>query len=685
MKFMVLLLLILLPVYAFAQGTKQDSIKKVSADEVTVSAERSYSAASDGEFRAADFQLRPRNSAQDMLRIVPGLFIAQHAGGGKAEQIFLRGFDCDHGTDINISVDDAPVNMVSHGHGQGYADLHFVIPETIERVDVAKGPYFARFGDLATAGSVVFNTFDALKENIVKVETGTADYSSEIKDRAFSTVRALALVQAPFSTDNFNTYFGVEAYKTNGYFDLPQDFHRLNLIAKSTGNIGDDGKLSATLLGFNSSWNANGQIPERAVNEGIISRFGSIDSSEGGNTNRTSAIVKYTTGGANPFSITSSLTKYNFQLWSDFTFFATDSLHGDEIEQTDNRTIFSARAEKQITSFAGDAVLQTHIGANIRNDNIFVGLYHDTARARLSTTVNAHVVQSQIGPYAEQEIIFPGIRIQAGLRADYFHFNVANTDANAEVQPSGDVAKIVASPKLNVAIPVGDEITFFGNSGFGFHSNDARAVVLTKTDNVLPRAFGAEFGTRLGKISDFVSGSVSLWRLDLESEYVWNGDDGTTSSLGRTRRQGLDFELRVTPTHWLAFGGDMTISKGWLRDAPVGQNYIPLAPNLTMTANIMTHFDNFFGALRLRMIDDRPANDDNSIIATGYSVFDLSTSYRINSIEIFANVENLFNVAWNEAQFDTDARLRGESGITSDLHFTAGTPRALKIGVGYRF
>jgi len=675
-----ILFFLLIPASLFAQ---QDSLKKIKADEVIVSAEGTYSAASDASYRAADFALRPRNSGQDMLRTVPGLFIAQHAGGGKAEQIFLRGFDCDHGTDINISVDDAPVNMVSHGHGQGYADLHFVIPETIERVDVTKGPYFARFGDLATAGAVVFNTFDVLKENIVKVETGTAEYSPEIKNRAFSTFRGLALMEIPTSSENLNAYVGIEGYTTNGYFDLPQDFKRLNFIAKATGNMEEDGKLSASLLGFSSKWNANGQIPVRAVSERLISRFGSVDSTEGGNTDRTSAIIKYTTGDANPFTITGSLTKYHFQLWSDFTFFSQDSVHGDEIEQTDSRTVFAVRGEKLKTWFAGDAIMKTRVGANIRNDNIDVGLYHDQARTRLSTTVDAHILQTQVGPYIEQEIIFPAIQIQGGLRVDYFNFNVTNhLDANG---PSGNVQQILASPKLNIALPVGDEVTLFGNSGFGFHSNDARAVVAAKNDSVIPRAFGAEFGARIGKTNDILSGSISVWRLDLASEYIWNGDDGTTSALGRTRREGIDLEFRVAPLWCLSFGGDMTISHGWLRDAPEGQNYIPLAPNLTFTANALAHFENFSAALRMRMLDDRPANEDNSIRAKGYTIFDLSTSYRINQIELFANIENLFNVAWNEAQFDTDARLRGESAITSDLHFTAGTPRAVRMGIGYRF
>lgn len=684
MKFLLFFILVLFSFSATAQVVKKDTVKIVKADEVTVSAERPYSAASDAEFRAADLELRPRNSAQDMLRTVPGLFIAQHAGGGKAEQIFLRGFDCDHGTDINISVDDAPVNMVSHGHGQGYADLHFVIPETIESVDVAKGPYFARFGDLATAGAVVFNTFDVLKENIVKVETGTAQYALEIQNRAFTTFRGLALVQAPFSNDKLHAYFGAEIYRTQGYFDLPQNFDRLNLIAKATGDIGEEGKLSASILTFSSGWNANGQIPQRAVNQGIISRFGSIDSTEGGATSRTSAIFKYTTGGSSPFTLNGSVTNYRFRLYSDFTFLAHDSLRGDEVEQTDARTILALRGESLKIWSAGDAIMKTRIGANLRSDDIEVGLYHDSARTRLETKVDALIHQRQVGPYVQQEIIFPGIQIQAGLRLDYFNFDVTNR-LDPSAQPNGIVQALLASPKLNVAVPLGESITLFGNSGFGFHSNDARAVVTAHNGNTIPRAFGEEFGARLGHTSDLISGSIALWRLDLESEFVWGGDDGTTNAAGRTRRQGIDMELRITPFTWLALGGDMTIAKGVLRDAPVGQNYIPLAPNLTLTANALARFDNFSAALRLRMIDDRPAVEDNSIRAKGYSVFDLSTSYRIGQIEVFANIENFFNVAWNEAQFDTDARLRGETGITSDLHFTSGTPRSLRMGVGYRF
>ncbi len=667
---------------AFAQ--KQDTIKTKKVEEIVVSAERPYSAASDAEFRNADFTLRPRNSAQDMLRVVPGLFIAQHAGGGKAEQIYLRGFDCDHGTDINLSVDDAPVNMISHGHGQGYADLHFIIPETIERVDVAKGPYFARYGDLTTAGAVVFNTFDVLKENIVKLETGTAAYAPEIKNRAFTTFRGLGLFNLTNPTDKFNAYFGAEIYRTDGYFDLPQKFDRINVIAKATGAMGDNGKLSASLLSFSSGWNANGQIPERAVSQGLISRFGSLDSTEGGATSRTTGIVKYTTGGANPFTINSSFTNYKFRLYSNFTFYAEDSLRGDGIEQSDERTIFALRAESQKNWFVGDAVMKTLFGMSLRSDDIQAGLWHDSARTRLDTKVDALIHERQVGPYVQQEIIFPGVQIQAGVRLDYFNFDVTNRLDQSQ-DPNGIVQALLVSPKLNIAIPVGDKVTVFGNSGFGFHSNDARAVVSAKNDNTIPRAFGLEFGARLGKATDLVSGSIAAWQLDLESEFVWSGDAGTTEASGRTRRQGIDFEVRVTPLEWLAFGADMTISKGRLRDEPEGKNFIPLAPNMTLTANVLAHFDDFSSALRLRNIDDRPAVEDNSVRAIGYTVVDLSASYRLSAFEIYANIENLFNIEWNEAQFDTDSRLQGESGITSELHYTAGTPRSVRAGIAYRF
>lgn len=658
----------------YAQGASraQRDTLKVTLDSVRITARPIYSAASDARYRAADFALRPRSSAQDMLRVVPGLVIAQHAGGGKAEQIFLRGFDADHGTDINISVDNAPVNMVSHGHGQGYADLHFIIPETIERVDVVKGPYFARFGDLTTAGAVAFATADSLKENLIKLEGGL-----------FGTFRAVGLVRAPLGTPGTSAYIGTELYGSRGYFDEPQDLARVNLFAKLRAALNPTSSISASLSSFSSGWDASGQIPERAIDNGSIGRFGAIDPDEGGSTSRTTAIVKYASNGSAPLMLTGSYTDYRFRLFSNFTFFAGDSVRGDMIEQTDSRTILALKGESDILYELSDIPMRTRLGADLRSDEIDVALYHDSARVRLETTRSATIAQRQIGPYIEQEIIFPWASLLLGLRADYFSFDVENRLAQG-LQPDGVAQQFLLSPKANLSIPVTDDVGLFLNSGFGFHSNDARDVVENSSERTLPRAFGAEVGLRYGAPDALFAGSISAWRLDLESELVYIGDEGVTEASGRTTRAGIDLEARLNPAPWLALGVDATISRGRSVDEPEGANYIPLAPNVTLSGNALFRFDDFSVAARLRMVGDRPANETNSVVAKGYGIVDLSASYRFDRIDLFINIENLLDAEWNEAQFDTESRLRGEAAPVSELHFTPGTPLSVRGGVGVR-
>lgn len=670
------LTLCLLSATATAQTTTraQRDTLRTRLDSITVSAQRAYSAASDAQFRAADFALRPRSSAQDMLRVVPGLVIAQHAGGGKAEQIFLRGFDADHGTDINISVDDAPVNMVSHGHGQGYADLHFIIPETVEKIDVTKGPYFARHGDLATAGAVTFRTADSLRENMVKAEGGE-----------FGTYRAVALVRAPLSAPRSSAYLAGEVYGSRGYFDAPQDFHRVNLFAKVKNGFGHDGSITGSISSFGSAWDASGQIPERAVERGEIGRFGSIDPNEGGATSRTTAIIAYNSGGASPLAITGSYTDYRFRLFSDFTFFAADSVRGDMIEQTDRRSILAMKAENTMIYEAAGIPMCTRFGVDLRSDDINAALYHDSARVRLGTTADAHINQRQIAPYAEQEIVLPWAQFLLGVRADYFTFDVENNARTQAVGPEGIAQQFLISPKANASVPITDDVMLFLNSGFGFHSNDARDVVAQPKERTLPRAFGAEAGVRYGTPDGIFSGSVSAWLLNLESEFVYVGDEGVTEPSGRTRRQGIDIEARVNPFPWLGLGVDATISRGRSVDDPEGANFIPLAPNFTLSGNAVARFGALSTAARLRMVGDRPANAENTVRAKGYGIVDLSASYRLGAFEFYANVENLLNAEWNEAQFDTESRLRNEAVPVQELHFTPGTTRSVRGGVAVRF
>lgn len=260
-----------------------------------------------------DLEIQPISNSQDLMRKVPGLFIGQHAGGGKAEQIFLRGFDCDHGTDISVSVDRMPVNMVSHAHGQGYADLHFVIPETVDNIDFDKGSYFVDKGDFTTAGYIGFNTKKALNNSSVSFEAGQ-----------FNTYRTVALFNL-LNKENQSAYFAGEYMMTDGYFDAPQNFNRINLFGKYSAKLNNGDRIAISLSHFTSQWDASGQIPDRAVNDGSISHFGAIDSNEGGNTGRSNINLQYDSkiDEVSQIKNTAFLSKYDFELYSNFTFFLT--------------------------------------------------------------------------------------------------------------------------------------------------------------------------------------------------------------------------------------------------------------------------------------------------------------------------------------------------------------------------
>ncbi|HUI63557.1 MAG TPA: TonB-dependent receptor [Bacteroidota bacterium] len=661
-----------------ANATFQLAVDVLSFGEITATAERPYSAASSMALRSIDFELRPRQSAQDMLRMVPGLIIAQHAGGGKAEQIFLRGFDADHGTDVNLSLDGLPVNMVSHAHGQGYADLHFVIPEVVKGIEVFKGPYFAQFGDFATAGSVRFLSRDELESNLVSFEGGQ-----------FGEYRYLTALQLPLQSSTTTAYAAAEFFHTDGYFDSPSAFNRYNLFAKVRSQVNGAGTLDLWMSGFASGWNASGQIPERAVAEGLIDRFGSIDPSEGGTTQRENLSLSYSGTAGNSSTILTQLyyTRYRFKLFSDFTFFRFDPVNGDEIEQDDDRTVLGGAVEYSLLNESGAAPGTTVFGSSFRADESTVELWHTAQRRRLDNTASALIHQKNVSIYAQQELRFSSmLRLQLGVRGDYFLYDLEDQlRDSAHVDISGFVQQTVLNPKVNLVYSPSRKVDLFLDFGGGFHSNDARAVVAHPDERTLPRAWGAELGATFTPL-DGLSVSAVAWGLDLQSELVYNGDDGQTEPSGRTRRVGLDLEGRSQVLSWLYADADVTFSRGRFRDMSDGQNYIPLAPSFTATGGLTVREPSGFeGSIRARHIDDRPANEDNSITARGYTVFDATVAYTFPAYRLQLSGENIFNVHWNEAQFDTESRLRGEANAVSDLHFTPGTPISLKLKVEYRF
>ncbi len=383
-----------------------------------------------------DLQVQPVASSQDLLRKVPGLFIGQHAGGGKAEQIFLRGFDADHGTDVAISVDGMPVNMVSHAHGQGYADLHFVIPETVESIDFDKGSYFADKGDFATAGFVAFKTKDFVDKSSLGLEIGQ-----------FNTFRTNGIFNL-LNKNNQSAYFAGEFLMTDNYFDAPQNFNRINLFGKYTSRLSDKDRLSVSVSHFNSRWDASGQIPERAVNSGLISHFGAIDNTEGGTTSRSNFNLQYERKINDDAFIRNQVyfNKYDFELYSNFTFFLNDPINGDQIRQKENRTIVGFQSE--YNGKINDNI-SFKTGGGLRNDNNKdIELSHTKNRQTVLQYLSlGDINQTNLFGYGSWDFSFGKWLINAGLRADYFRFNVA--DQLAENYQTQSEAKAVLSPKLN--------------------------------------------------------------------------------------------------------------------------------------------------------------------------------------------------------------------------------------------
>jgi outer membrane receptor protein involved in Fe transport len=696
----------------------QLSPKTIELEELLVQADRSYSTASSRAVRDFDLRIRPNRSAQDILQLAPGLVIAQHAGGGKAEQIFLRGFDADHGTDVNISVDGMPVNMVSHGHGQGYADLHFVIPDVIETVEVYKGPYFAEFGNLATAGAVAFRTREHIGGNTIRFEGG-----------AFDTYRLTTLYQLPTNNAHNNAYFAGQFYNTDGPIESPQGFRRFNLFGKFHTHLSETAKLSFDISGFSSAWNASGQIPQRAIDRRLINRFGSLDDLEGGTTGRQNLNFLYeSTGrGNSEFQIQVYTSRYHFKLFSNFTFFLDDAVNGDMIEQTDARQILGLNTKYQfyhgLDKLGLHGVGRATFGGGYRADDVDVALWHSPNRVRREKRVDANIAERNLFLWAQEEFIFsPQARLQLGLRGDYFTFDVEDRfdtqPGNGLPHASGYAQETILSPKANLVISPSRSLDLYANFGTGFHSNDARDVIVDqrvadleralrrnglseqqisdsltalnidsghREAKILPRAFGAELGfrTRLGERLNF---GAATWWLDLEREFVYVGDAGTTELSGRTRRYGVDLETRLKVLSWLYGDADVTISTGEARDEPPAANEIPLAPRFIASGGLtVRHPQGYEGSLRIRHLGDRPANEANTVTALGYTVLDLSAAHRFGNYQINFVLENLTGTDWNEAQFDTESRLRGETKPVSELHFTPGNPMNVRLGLSYSF
>jgi outer membrane cobalamin receptor len=622
-----------------------------------------------------DTRLHPVNSAQQILQKVPGLFIGQHAGGGKAEQIFLRGFDIDHGTDITLQVDGMPVNMVSHAHGQGYADLHFVIPETVEKIDFGKGPYATDKGNFNTAGYVDFKTKTNLENSLVKLEVGQ-----------FNTFRTLGLFEV-LDKEKHQAYAGLEYHSTDGSFESPQNFNRLNLFGKYTGTINNNDKIGITLSHFTSKWDASGQIPQRAVDQGLLTRFGAIDDTEGGETSRSNVLLTYNKVLSNNSYIQNNFyyTNYAFQLFSNFTFFLEDSINGDQIMQQENRHLVGLNSTYHKNWQWKRSSIELAAGISLRHDQ---SLNNELSRTRnrqetLERIQFGDIYETNAGAFVKTSLETGKWAFGLGVRFDYFDFQYYDRLAPSyETQSANET---FLSPDLSITFTPNRKVQLYLKGGRGFHSNDTRVVVARNGRQILPAAYGADLGIQWKPLPRLLV-NTAAWYLFLEQEFVYVGDAGIVEPSGKTQRQGVELSVRHQLLDWLFWNLDANYTYARAIDENPGENFIPLAPDLTIVGGLqVVHPSGIYGSAQVRYLKNRPANEDNSIVAEGYAVVDLNAGFRFKRFDIGFQINNLLNTEWNETQFATESRLRNEAEPVEEIHFTPGTPFFFRGIVQYSF
>jgi len=663
-----------------------------AAEEVIiVEGEAPAEAASSVHFDRKQLQERPHSRPSDLLRQTPGLVVSQHAGGGKSDQYFLRGFDADHGTDVAIFVDGIPVNLTSHGHGQGYADTHWLIPETIAAIDVHKGPYAARFGDFYTAGAIEMTSVEPAPGAEVWL-TGGTQLAGPVALRQ-PTSRLVGMASPRM--DDGAAVIAAELGYTDGPFIEPQDFGHAHLFAKARHRVGG-GELRGAAMLYASRWNQSGQVPSAEVDAGRLDRFGSLDPTEGGRTRRASASIGWSKGIAadGAWDLSAYVVDYRLQLYSNFTLFARDADRGDQIEQNDDRVMTGLAATYRKTHGRGSRSGLVTIGLQARGDSTVADLWHSEARERLDTcweVMNpcnkARNNVADLALFVEEDLSLGSrLRLLGGVRADAFFWRVDDLDpetSDTMDSVGGSARAAIVSPKLSAIIAASEELDVFLNAGLGFHSNDARSAVASNGDGALARAIGTEAGARVA-LGDEVRASFAAWYLHLASEQVWSGDLGGTEPSDPTHRYGLDLDWSWQPTTWLGVDANVALGRSTFVANRGNGGALALAPRLMGGAGVTARRGHSFGAVRVRGIGDRPANDDGTLIADGYTLVDIIAQHEIGATTIGLSIENLLDAEWREAQFAEESRVTPTAAVLEDVHFTPGAPLTALVTLSYK-
>jgi outer membrane receptor protein involved in Fe transport len=644
--------------------------------------------ASQGAITARQLDTRPIMRTGEVLETVPGMVISQHSGEGKANQYYLRGFNLDHGTDFATTVAGMPVNLPTHGHGHGYADLSFLIPELVSGVQYSKGPYFADQGDFATAGAANINYTNSLARPIVRAGGG---------DEGFGRVLAAA---SP-ALGGGRLLAALEVQHNDGPWEQPDSFRKVNGLVRFSRGDTQNG-FALTGMGYRGAWDSTDQIPSRAVDDGMLDRFGTIDTTDGGDSYRYSGSLEWQRTRNNASTkLTAFGLAYDLNLFSNFTYFLDDPENGDQFRQADHRLVSGARvSHRRLGRWAGRAVQNT-VGLQLRNDSISnVGLYHTVARRPLETIRQDSVLQTSAGGYAQNETQWtPWLRTLAGARVDWYRFDV---DAGERANSGTDHAALV-SPKAGAMFGPWHGTELYVNAGLGFHSNDARGATITvdpttrlreslrhggpgaPAERVTPlaRARGAELGIRSVRIPGLQT-SLTVWTLSLDSELIFIGDAGTTEAGRPSHRYGVEWASYYSPRPWLTFDFDLAVSSARFTDDDPAGDLVPGAVATVLSGGAtVDSVRNIFGSVRWRYFGPRPLVEDNSVRSKATSLVNLEAGYKFSdAVRIAFDLFNLFDAKNSDTDYFYTSRLPGEpAGGVDDIHFHPTRPRTARISL----
>jgi hypothetical protein len=644
-------------------------------------------AASEGIVPAIQLEGRPVLRPGEVLEVVPGLVVTQHSGDGKANQYFLRGFNLDHGTDFATRVDGIPVNMPTHAHGQGYADINFLIPELVDSVRYRKGTYFADEGNFSAAGAADVIYRRELDAPLVNLTIGEDAYYRALLAGAPEVGGGVLLGALDYST-------------ADGPWDLPQDFRKVNGLAKFSRGEAERG-FAVTAMGYDGSWDSTDQVPERATKGGCeqipfcIPRFGYVDGTSGGESHRYSLSVDAWSndGAGRGWTASAWAVDYHLKLISNFTY-ALDQVNGDQFEQYDDRRVLGGRFEYAWPASLTDLPGALRAGAELRRDEIEpVALYLTTQATRRETVREDDVTQASYSAYLSHDQRWNAwLRTELGLRADYFDFDVSsNLPAN-----SGSASDSIASPKASLVLGPWHETEYFLNAGRGFHSNDARGTTIRvdPTDGVTPvdrvdplvAATGAEVGFRSGAVPG-LQFYGALWGLDLDSELLFVGDGGITEPSRESRRWGVELGAFWTPLDWLILDVDYAWSHARFRGNDPAGDYIPGAVEDVASVGVAVHrTDGWFGGARLRYLGEAPLIEDDSVRSDPTLLANLEVGYRFTErLSAFVTVFNVFDAEDNDITYFYESQLPGEAAPVADIHFHPVEPRTFRLTLGLSF